>query len=129
MKKITLMCLAILLTVLGANAADKIDLKRLTQGEFSAHRISGIDPLAGTDQYAQISQDGSQIVQYSFKTGKKTGVLFDVNNTHDEKIKGFDGYQRAPDGKHMLIRTNTQMLYRRSYKADFDIYTVDSHKL
>ena len=129
MKKITLMCLAILLTVLGANAADKIDLKRLTQGEFSAHRISGIDPLAGTDQYAQISQDGSQIVQYSFKTGKKTGVLFDVNNTHGEKIKGFDGYQMAPDGKHMLIRTNTQMIYRRSYKADFYIYTVDSHKL
>ena len=35
----------------------------------------------------------------------------------------------APDGKHMLIRTNTQMIYRRSYKADFYIYTVDSHKL
>lgn len=45
-------------------AAGKIDLKSVTDGTFAAKRISGIDPLKGTDQYAQISQDGKQIVQY-----------------------------------------------------------------
>ena len=129
MKKIMMMCLVALLAVTGMRASDKMDLKRLAQGEFSASRISGIDPLAGTDQYAQISQDGKQIVQYSFKTGKKTGVLFDVDNTQGEKISSFDGYMMAPDGKRMLVRTNTQMIYRRSYKAEFYIYTVDTRKL
>lgn len=124
-----MMCLAALLAVTGMRASDKMDLKRLAQGEFSASRISGIDPLAGTDQYAQISQDGKQIVQYSFKTGKKTGVLFDVDNTQGEKISSFDGYMMAPDGKRMLVRTNTQMIYRRSYKAEFYIYTVGTRKL
>ena len=129
MKKIMMMCLVALLAVTGMRASDKMDLKRLAQGEFSASRISGIDPLAGTDQYAQISQDGKQIVQYSFKTGKKTGVLFDVDNTQGEKISSFDGYMMAPDGKRMLVRTQTQMIYRRSYKAEFYIYTVDTRKL
>lgn len=129
MKKIMMMCLAALLAVTGMRASDKMDLKRLAQGEFSASRISGIDPLAGTDQYAQISQDGKQIVQYSFKTGKKTGVLFDVDNTQGEKISSFDGYMMAPDGKRMLVRTQTQMIYRRSYKAEFYIYTVGTRKL
>lgn len=129
MKKIMMMCLAALLAVTGMRASDKMDLKRLAQGEFSASRISGIDPLAGTDQYAQISQDGKQIVQYSFKTGKKTGVLFDVDNTQGEKISSFDGYMMAPDGKRMLVRTNTQMIYRRSFKAEFYIYTVGTRKL
>ncbi len=124
-----MMCLVALLAVTGMRASDKMDLKRLAQGEFSASRISGIDPLAGTDQYAQISQDGKQIVQYSFKTGKKTGVLFDVDNTQGEKISSFDGYMMAPDGKRMLVRTQTQMIYRRSYKAEFYIYTVDTRKL
>ena len=124
-----MMCLAALLAVTGMRASDKMDLKRLAQGEFSASRISGIDPLAGTDQYAQISQDGKQIVQYSFKTGKKTGVLFDVDNTQGEKISSFDGYMMAPDGKRMLVRTNTQMIYRRSFKAEFYIYTVGTRKL
>ena len=117
MKKIMMMCLVALLAVTGMRASDKMDLKRLAQGEFSASRISGIDPLAGTDQYAQISQDGKQIVQYSFKTGKKTGVLFDVDNTQGEKISSFDGYMMAPDGKRMLVRTNTQMIYRRDRKS------------
>lgn len=124
-----MMCLVALLAVTGMRASDKMDLKRLAQGEFSASRISGIDPLAGTDQYAQISQDGKQIVQYSFKTGKKTGVLFDVDNTQGEKISSFDGYMMAPDGKRMLVRTQTQMIYRRSYKAEFYIYTVGTRKL
>ena len=124
-----MMCLVALLAVTGMRASDKMDLKRLAQGEFSASRISGIDPLAGTDQYAQISQDGKQIVQYSFKTGKKTGVLFDVDNTQGEKISSFDGYMMAPDGKRMLVRSQTQMIYRRSYKAEFYIYTVDTRKL
>ena len=83
-------------------AAGKIDLKSVTDGTFAAKRISGIDPLKGTDQYAQISQDGKQIVQYSFRTGKQTAVLFDVSNTVGEKIDAFDGYILSPDGKRML---------------------------
>lgn len=110
-------------------ASERIDLKSLTQGEFAAKRISGIDPIKGTDQYAQISQDGKQIVQYSFKSGKQTAVLFDVGNTQGEKIEKFDGYVMSPDGRRMLIRTKTQPVYRRSYKAVFYIYTIQSRKL
>lgn len=110
-------------------AAGKIDLKSVTDGTFAAKRISGIDPLKGTDQYAQISQDGKQIVQYSFRTGKQTAVLFDVSNTVGEKIEAFDGYILSPDGKRMLIRTQTEPVYRRSYKAVFYIYNMQSHLL
>ena len=110
-------------------AAGKIDLKSVTDGTFAAKRISGIDPLKGTDQYAQISQDGKQIVQYSFRTGKQTAVLFDVSNTVGEKIDAFDGYILSPDGKRMLIRTETEPVYRRSYKAVFYIYNMQSHLL
>ncbi|MBM6992752.1 MAG: S9 family peptidase [Prevotella sp.] len=129
MNKFIIMCAALLMATSGVFASEKISLKSLTQGEFAAKRISGIDPLEGTDQYAQISLDGTQIVQYSFKTGKQTGVLFDVNNTQGEKIDAFDGYIMSPDGKRMLIRTQTQYIYRRSYKAVFYIYTIQSRKL
>lgn len=129
MNKVIMMCAAILLAASGISAAEKINLKSLTQGEFAAKRISGINPLDGTDQYAQISSDGKQIVQYSFKTGKQTGVLFDIDNTQGETISDFDGYIMSPDGKRMLIRTHTQPIYRRSYKADFLIYNIQSRKL
>lgn len=129
MNKLIIMCAAILMASSTVMASDRIDLKALTFGEFTAQRISGINPLQGTDQYAQISQDGKKIVQYSFKTGKQTAVLFDVAHTQGETIDSFDGYIMSPDGKHILIRTETQMIYRWSYKAVFYIYTVQSRKL
>ena len=110
-------------------AAEPISLKALTDGTFDAQRMTGIDPVKGTDLYARISQDGKKIVQYSFKTGQQTAVLFDVNNTQGEKISSFDGYIMSPDGTKMLISTNRQRIYRRSYKADFYIYTIKSRKL
>lgn len=54
---------------------------------------------------------------------------FDINNTMGEKIKDFDGYIMSPDGKRMLIQTQTERIYRRSFKAVYYIYTISSHKL
>ncbi len=129
MKKLLFLFVAFFMVTANLSASDQINLKSLTSGEFSAQRISGIDPIKGTDQYARISQDGKQIQQYSFKTGKQTAVLFDVNNTQGEHIDNFDGYIMSPDSRHILISTQRQAVYRRSYKAVFYIYTVQSRKL
>lgn len=123
------MCAAILLAASSSNAQERIGLKQITDGEFRAQTISGIDPIQGTDQYAQIKEGGKQIVRCSFKSGEETGVLFDVDNTQGERISSFDGYIMSPDGTRMLICTNRKSIYRRSYKADFYIYTIKSRKL
>jgi dipeptidyl-peptidase-4 len=129
MKNLITFCIVMLTTSFSVMAGEKLDLKAIANGNLSAEYISGIDPLEGTDQYAQISNDKKQILQYSFKTGKQTGVLFDVNNTMSEKIDSFDGYIMSPDGKRMLIRTNTKYVYRRSSKAVYYIYNLATRKL
>lgn len=129
MKKFITLCAALLLTYSNAMAGEKLNLKAITGGLFSADYISGINPLSGGELYARISSDGKQIVQYSFKTGKQVGILFDVSNTMGEKIDAFEGYQLSPDGTRILIQTQTQYIYRRSYKAVFYIYTIASRKL
>lgn len=129
MNKITLICTALIMATSQLVASEKINLTQVTNGEFAAQRISGINPVPGTDQYVSISTDGKQLVQYSFKTGKQTAVLFDVNQTQGEKIESFDGYILSPDGSKMLIRTNTQPVYRRSNKAVYYIYTLKTRKL
>ena len=110
-------------------ASEPITLKQVASGEFAAELVTGINPIKGTDQYARISADGKRIEEYSFKTGKRTAVLFDIDHTQGEKITGFDGYIMSPDGTRMLISTNRKAVYRRSYKANFYIYTIKSRKL
>ncbi len=124
-----MMCAAFTLGTASAEAAESMTIKQVTSGEFAPKRLSGMDPIPGTDQYARISQDGTQIIQCSFKTGQQTGVLFDVNNTQGETIKKFDGYIFSPDGQRMLIRTENQPVYRRSSKAVYYIYSVKTRKL
>ena len=110
-------------------AKEKLDIPSITNGTFAAQRMSGIIPIEGTDQYARIENEGTMIKTYSFKTGKETGVLFDANHTMGESVKQIDGYIMSPDGKRMLIQTNTNSIYRRSFTADFYIYTIQSRKL
>ena len=129
MKKIIIMCIAVVMASSTLSAYEKMNLKDIAEGQFAAQRIDGINPIKGTDQYAQLSRDGKQIVQYSFKTGKQTAVLFDVNNTQGERVDQFDGYIMSPDGRYILIATQRQAVYRRSFKAVYYIYTVQSKKL
>ena len=97
--------------------------------EFRAQRMNSIETVRGTDQYVEITPDGKKIVQCSFKDGKQTAVLFDMDNTMGATVKSIDGYIMSPDNSRMLIQTNTEYVYRRSFKADFYIYTIKSHKL
>ena len=104
-------------------AADKLSLEAITSGEFAASYVTGINPISGTDLYASISQDGKQVVSYSFKTGKQVAVLFDAVAAK-APFESVEGYQMSPDGKQILVLTKRQPVYRRSFKAEYYIYDM-----
>lgn len=129
MKRLFLTITALLMFVATMSAGGKLTLPDIISGKFAAKTVNGINPIEGTDTYARISQDGERVVCCSFKTGKELSVLFDVKNTMGCKIDGFDDYVLSPDGKRMLIQTKTERIYRRSFKADFYIYNIESRRL
>jgi len=128
-KKILMICAAVIVAAVQMMATGKLELKDITGGKYRVRQMSGVTSLNDGESYARISDDGKQIVRYSFKTGGKTGVLFDVSNTQGEKIETFDGYIMSPDGKRMLIQTQTEKIYRRSFRAVYYIYNTVNHKL
>ena len=127
MKKFSIF-IATIMMVTAMEAAEKLDLKSITSGEFSASYVTGINPIEGTDLYASISNDGKQIVSYSFKSGKQVAVLFDIHKTQ-APFESIDGYVMSPDGKQLLIITKSKAVYRRSFKAEYFIYNIASKKL
>ncbi len=126
-----------ILTVFGTmglltlQAGEPLKITDVTKGTFRAERISGINPIVGSNEYAQISLDGRRIEKYSFKTGKMTGVLFDIDKLGDGgvPIEEFDDYELSADGQTLLIQTNTQSIYRRSFTAEYYIYKVKDKTL
>ena len=110
-------------------AGQKLDLKEITSGAFREETIAAVTPLADGESYAQISSDSKQIVKYSFRTGKQTEVLFDVNTARGPKVEKIDGYVMSPTGKRILIQTGTKKIYRHSFTATYYIYEVVNNKL
>ena len=123
--------MAALITMTVQSFAAKLDLRSITRGEFRAESMASLKPLDDGESYSQVSSDGTKILKYSFKTGKQTGVIFDLNNVRGPKIRidRIDGYIFSPDGKRILIQTDTRYIYRRSFTATYYIYEVQNNKM
>ena len=129
MKRQIIVGAMLLLGVLQGAAGQKLELKDITRGEFRQETMTEVRPLADGETYAQISDDGQRIVTYSFKTGKQVGVLFDAATARGSKVNRVDGYIVSPDGKRLLIQTETKSIYRRSFTATYYIYSIQNNKL
>lgn len=125
MKKLSILfLLCLLVQVVPAQGSKALDLKEITSGKFRAEGIQGVIPMADGEHYTQMNAEGTQIIKYSFRTGLQVEVVFDVAKARECTFKRFDGYTFSPDGSKILIRAETQPIYRHSYKAVHYLYTI-----
>ena len=120
---------ALCLAGLSVFAGGKLDLKAITKGEFSQETMTAVRPSADGETYTQISADGKQIVSYSFRTGKQESVVFDAATARGGQVSKVDNYIVSPDGRRILIQTQTKPIYRRSFTAVYYIYDIRNNKL
>ena len=128
-KRLFNVAVLLLLAMNQMKAGDKLSLRDITRGEFRQETMTEVRPMADGETYAQISDDGKRIETYSFKTGKKVGVLFDASTARGAQIGRVQGYIVSPDGRRLLIQTNTKPIYRHSFTATYYIYMIQNNKL
>lgn len=110
-------------------AGGELTLKDIVRGAFRSQRMAALTPASDGETYLQLSADGQRVEQYSFKTGKQVGNLLDLATAHGAKVQHVEGYIMSPDGRRMLIQTETEGIYRRSFKAKFYIFDIKNQKL
>lgn len=126
MRRINIAFLICLFTLTAfAQGGRKPDLKEIVSGGFIPESISGVIPIPGDGgHYTQMNDERTQIIKYSFKTGKPVEVLFDASTARECPFKKFDSYSFSPDGSKLLIATETTPIYRRSYTAEHYLYSL-----
>lgn len=118
-----LLCLCALASF--AQGGKALDLKEIVSGKFTPQGIYGVIPIPGDgEHYSQMNAERTQIIKYSFKTGKQVEVLFDAATARECTFKKFDSYSFSPDGGKLLIATETTPIYRRSYTAVHYLYSL-----
>ncbi len=73
---------------------------------------------------AMLSDDGKTIDVCDIKSGKAVSTLVSADNTRESRLTAFDGFVLSPDAKYVLVWTNKQSVYRRSYTAEYYVYEV-----
>jgi len=126
MKRIAFIILSCLFLQISTaqNRTQPLQLKDITDGKFLPQEIKGIQPMPDGEHYSMLSKDGTKILQYAYKTGKETGVLFDVNTVRETKLNAIDGYIISSTGHRIIVWTNKEYIYRRSWEADLYDYDV-----
>ena len=131
MKKLLFWAACWLSAIGGAQAQDAaLSLKDITDGAYSPTYVYGVRPMADGETYTRLSPDRKRIVRHSFKTGKEVETLFDAATARGPKaLSAIDGYILSPDGRRILIQTETRPIYRRSFTAVYYIYDIQNNKM
>ena len=135
MKKFLLIVAGLLSGFMGFSAPQaeaqttSLTLTDIAHGKYSPRYVYGVNPMSDGETYTQLSPDSKRIIRRSFKTGKEIGTIFDCANARGpKKLDAIDGYIMSPDGRRILLRTQTKMIYRRSYTAVYYIYDIENRK-
>ena len=130
MKIIVNILLAIVFVVSAQAQQDKkITLEDiLVKGTFKAQSVDEIRPMNDGEHYTTL-ENKTQVVKYSYKTGKEVSVVFDITKIPDAPISSFDKYDFSPDETKIMLTTDIKKIYRHSYTAQYYVWNFVTEEL
>ncbi|MFT3738230.1 MAG: S9 family peptidase [Breznakibacter sp.] len=91
---------------------------------FTPKRINGIVSMADGMHYTVIGNNGRAIEKIEYATGKKVADLVDLSKIENCKIETIEGYEINSTETRILLYTNSEKIYRHSFKADYYLYDI-----
>lgn len=128
-KKVLLSALASLALAVSANA--EYTLKDFRSGMFSGRSVASFRSTADGKHYTAITPDGRAIVKYQYSNGQAVDTLLNLNTVKPEEGTSVDGvrlrgYELSQDEERLLVWSNPEYIYRRSFKADYYYYVIQA---
>ena len=108
----------------------EITLEEIWNGTFSAKRMNSLNSMNG-DFYAVLNYDrntgATTIDKYSYKTLEKVETILSSNEL--QEVNSFSSYSFNNDETKIILGTNFQKIFRRSFKGTFYAYDIASKEL
>ena len=128
MKKIILVAAALTTTLMMNAQQKRLTLENVIDDTFEVRGPSDVTPMADGEHYLT-SVDNRLILRNSFKTGQVTDTVLDLRSVRGVRLPSFDGFILSPTEDVILLQTNTEKIYRRSFKAEYYIFTIRNNKI
>jgi dipeptidyl-peptidase-4 len=117
----------ILFTIVSSLIAQKkITVEDFTlRNTFAQKSVTGINWMNDGKFYTSLA--GNKIIKYSITTGQPVETIIDGSTVAPSVV--IDDYSLSSDEKKLLILTNFQNIYRRSYTASYYVYDIATKSL
>ena len=129
MKKLlfsALACLALTTSALADGAADDVRM-----GAFYGRSVPSFRSMADGKHYTALTNGGRAIVKYQYSNGQAVDTLLNLDKVKPEEGTSVDqlrltGYELSQDEERLLVWSNPEYIYRRSFKADYYYYVIEA---
>jgi len=122
MKKIYFLLVALIIATV--SFAQTLSLNDITEGKYRPKGVQPVVSSADGEYYFQANQQRTKIIKYSYKTGAEVETILDLQTARDNNISAFQGFLMSPDEKRLIVYTNSESIYRHSFKADYYYYDI-----
>ncbi|HOO83425.1 MAG TPA: DPP IV N-terminal domain-containing protein, partial [Prolixibacteraceae bacterium] len=100
----------------------QLSLIDFIQGQtFKQESISGLKPMNDGLHYSTLVDD-QRIVKYNYKTGDEIVDILNLNDIDNCPIESISDYTFSSNEERILLESNQQTIYRRSYTAEYYIW-------
>lgn len=79
--------------------------------------------------FYRFNDDNSAIEKVSYSTGDVVSTIFNSSTARNCAVKEWDGFTMSEDETKILLYTNSQPIYRYSFKADYYLYELRHNKM
>lgn len=131
MRNFTSLLLLLLTTSISVVAQQKLTLEEIWAGAFRTKGMDELNAMKNTNQYTVLNFDRNsktmQIDLFDYATLNKVATLIDTKDF--AALTSIDSYTFDQAEKKILIATNTESIFRRSFTANYFVYDIAAKKL
>jgi dipeptidyl-peptidase 4 len=99
----------------------------LKEYKFGSRTVSGIRSMKDGIHYTSLAQRGKAIIKSSYRSGEVTDTIFRISDFPDFPL--INDYEFSSDEKKILISTDVEPIYRRSYTAEYFLFEIGNKKI
>ncbi|MEZ5040018.1 MAG: S9 family peptidase [Saprospiraceae bacterium] len=128
MNRISIVILLSLFSMSGSFSQPDITLEDVWQNyTFLANSVPGFNFMADGKHFTRMER--GKINQYDLTTGRFSQTIFDANAVSSNDFQGVNDYTFSADESKIMISSESESIYRRSYKAKFYVYDRQSSQI
>jgi dipeptidyl-peptidase-4 len=95
----------------------------ITDGKFRPTRPEMLRSMNDGEHYTLLT-NGTTILRYNYRTGRIADTLLHLPSVKNAPLNKISGYVISPKETKILVYTQVERRYRRSFTADYFIYDI-----